>query len=111
MKISLGCDHGGFAMKEHIKTWLEGMSRQERMDFVDTLYSILSVGGAKNVDAVLQPKNIRSMLKAIQDDEGKRRLLTSEIGEFLRIVSETSRRSRERRLPSSIHGKLLSGRK
>ena len=23
MKISLGCDHGGFAMKEHIKTWLE----------------------------------------------------------------------------------------
>ena len=94
-----------------IKTWLEGMSRQERMDFVDTLYSILSVGGAKNLDAVLQPKNIRSMLKAIQDDEGKRRLLTSEIGEFLRIVSETSRRSRERRLPSSIHGKLLNGRK
>ena len=51
------------------------------------------------------------MLKAIQDDEGKRRLLTSEIGEFLRIVSETSRRSRELRLPSSIHGKLLNGRK
>lgn len=23
MKISLGCDHGGFAMKEHIKSWLE----------------------------------------------------------------------------------------
>lgn len=106
-----GVDAHSRQMNVAIKTWLEGMSRQERMDFVDTLYSILSVGGAKNVDAVLQPKNIRSMLKAIQDDEGKRRLLTSEIGEFLRIVSETSRRSRERRLPSSIHGKLLSGRK
>ena len=106
-----GVDAHSRQMKVAIKTWLEGMSRQERMDFVDTLYSILSVGGAKNVDAVLQPKNIRSMLKAIQDDEGKRRLLTSEIGEFLRIVSETSRRSRERRLPSSIHGKLLNGRK
>ena len=106
-----GVDAHSRQMNVAIKTWLEGMSRQERMDFVDTLYSILSVGGAKNVDAVLQPKNIRSMLKAIQDDEGKRRLLTSEIGEFLRIVSETSRRSRERRLPSSIHGKLLNGRK
>ncbi|MCI6255076.1 MAG: ribose 5-phosphate isomerase B [Clostridiales bacterium] len=28
MKISLGCDHGGFAMKEHIKTWLEGHGYQ-----------------------------------------------------------------------------------
>ena len=109
--LAPGVDAHSRQMNVAIKTWLEGMSRQERMDFVDTLYSILSVGGAKNVDAVLQPKNIRSMLKAIQDDEGKRRLLTSEIGEFLRIVSETSRRSRERRLPSSIHGKLLNGRK
>jgi ribose 5-phosphate isomerase B len=24
MKISMGCDHGGFALKEHIKTYLEG---------------------------------------------------------------------------------------
>ena len=23
MKVSLGCDHGGFAMKEHVKGWLE----------------------------------------------------------------------------------------
>ena len=24
MKISMGCDHGGYALKEHIKTYLEG---------------------------------------------------------------------------------------
>ena len=24
MNISLGCDHGGYALKEHIKTYLEG---------------------------------------------------------------------------------------
>ena len=24
MMISLGCDHGGFALKEHVKTYLEG---------------------------------------------------------------------------------------
>ena len=24
MKIALGCDHGGFALKEHVKTYLEG---------------------------------------------------------------------------------------
>lgn len=23
MKISMGCDHGGFALKEHLKAWLE----------------------------------------------------------------------------------------
>ena len=25
MTISLGCDHGGYALKEHIKTYLEGL--------------------------------------------------------------------------------------
>ena len=28
MTISLGCDHGGFALKEHIKTYLEGKGHQ-----------------------------------------------------------------------------------
>ncbi len=28
MKIALGSDHGGFALKEHIKAWLEGQGHQ-----------------------------------------------------------------------------------
>ena len=28
MKIALGCDHGGYALKEQIKTWLEEMGHE-----------------------------------------------------------------------------------
>lgn len=28
MKISMGCDHGGYPMKEHIKAYLEGKGHQ-----------------------------------------------------------------------------------
>ena len=28
MKISLGCDHGGYALKEHIKAYLESKGHE-----------------------------------------------------------------------------------
>ena len=28
MKISLGCDHGAFALKEHLKDWLTGLGHE-----------------------------------------------------------------------------------
>lgn len=77
-------------MDRSIKTWLSGMERSERVALVDALYAALSAGGAKKVGELSQPRNIRLFLKAVQTDESKRKILTGELAEFLRILGETA---------------------
>lgn len=88
-------------MNQSIKTWLSGMEKNERIAFVDALYAVLSAGGAKKVGELSQPRNIRLFLKAMQADESKRKILTGELMEFLRILGDTAHAYREKQLKAA----------
>ena len=66
-----------------IKNWLSGMSNEDRSAFVDTVYELLSTGGAKKTYHLLRPQNIRSVIKTLNADENVRRLLATELAELI----------------------------
>lgn len=72
-----------------IKHWLAGMSAQERNEFVDTVYELLSQGGAKKTYHLLRPQNIRTYLKALNSDENIRRILASELANLIQSAKDT----------------------
>lgn len=66
-----------------IKNWLSGMTNEERSEFVDTVYDLLSTGGAQKTYHLLRPQNIRTVLKTLNSDENARRLLATELAELI----------------------------
>lgn len=62
-----------------IKKWLAGMSLPERNEFVDTVYELLSKGGASKPQHLIRPQNIRTYLKALNSDENMRRIIAGEL--------------------------------
>ncbi len=76
-------------MGSTIKHWLQDMSREERGNFVDGVYRLLSSGGVSTVDQLVEPKNILSFFKTIQADDGLRRMLSGELVDFLRAAKRT----------------------
>lgn len=76
-------------MGSAIKNWLRDMSREERSNFVDAVYRLLSGSGASTVDQLVEPKNVLSFFKTIQTDDQLRRLLSVELVEFLRAAGKT----------------------
>lgn len=62
-----------------IKNWLAGMTNGERSDFVDTVYDLLSTGGAQKTYHLLRPQSIRTVLKTLTSDENARRLIATEL--------------------------------
>lgn len=66
-----------------IKNWLASMTNQERNQFVDAVYSLVSAGGADRPGEILQPRRMKAYLKVISADEQLRRLLSTE---FLGLV-------------------------
>lgn len=61
------------------KTWLSGMDEGERSAFVDTLFDLLSMGGAKETFDLLRPQNIRTYLQTLGSNEELRQRLGSEL--------------------------------
>lgn len=57
MKIAIGCDHGGFLLKETIKKFL-----------IDNNYEVLDLG-TNSLDSVDYPKYGRAVAKSIVDKE------------------------------------------
>ena len=62
-----------------IKNWLAGMTSEQRSEFVDTVYELLSTGGAKTTFHLLRPQNIRSVIRTLNNDDNVRRLLATEL--------------------------------
>ena len=57
MKVSLGCDHGGFALKEAVKKHLE----EKGIEYIDC--------GTYSTDSVDYPDYARAACKKITDGE------------------------------------------
>lgn len=73
--IALGCDHGGYALKEKIKEYL----KEQRMEFKDF--------GCYSRDSVDYPEFAKDVAKAVQSGEYKRGILICSTGIGISIAA------------------------
>ena len=76
-------------LDQTIKTWLADMTMEERNEIVDTVYDLLTIGGADNVFDLLQPKNIRASLKTLTTQGNIRRILSEEFMSLMEAARKT----------------------
>ena len=74
-----------------LKEWLAEMSIQERDDLVDTVFDLLGTGGTEDARELLKPQNMKTVLKALNDDENARKLLSGEMRRFAKTVLRSQR--------------------
>ncbi len=81
---------GSRVLDHSLKSWIEGLSVKERGEIVDTVYDLLQTSDADRVQELLQLRNIRSILRAVrQEDEQSLRLVTDSIGRLAKTVVRT----------------------
>jgi len=80
-----------------IKTWFAEMTSQERGQLVDVMYALLGSGGADNVYELLHPKNIRTYIKTLTNDEHLRRVLSAEFTGLIEAARKTKAKFDENR--------------
>lgn len=75
-----------------VKNWLAGMTMEERSSFVDTLYELLTAGGATLTAELINPKNVRTYIKALNEDENKRRIIAEELASLVQSIKNIQRK-------------------
>ena len=80
-----------------IKTWFSEMTSQERGQLVDVMYALLGSGGAENVSDLLHPRNIRTYIKTLTNDEHLRRVLSTEFSGLIEAARKTKAKFDEKR--------------
>lgn len=76
-------------MDRAIKTWLEGMDKEERSRFADAVFDTLEASGASRTWDLLKLKNIKGVIKEFSEDEEKRNIITGELEDFVQILKES----------------------
>ena len=71
------------------KSWLAGMSVQERSAFFDAVFDLLMMEHANRPRDVMRPQNIRALLKGLQMDEPRRKLIASVLLELVEAAKQT----------------------
>lgn len=74
-----------------LKSWLSGMTREERGDFFDTVFALLASGDASRTTEIMRPQNLLAYFKTLHGDEEMRRVIGSELANLL----QAARRSRD----------------
>lgn len=72
-----------------IKTWFEEMTNQEREQLVDVMFALLGSGGADNIYELLHPRNLKTYIKTLSNDEHLRRILSSEFTGLIEAARKT----------------------
>ena len=72
-----------------IKTWLAGLTIEERNEIVDTVFDLLSVGDVDNVLDIIHPKNIRNYLRTLHANGNIRRILSEEMVGLIEAAKKT----------------------
>lgn len=72
-----------------IKTWFAEMSNQERGQLVDVMFSLLGTGGVDNALDIFHPKNIKTYVKTLSNDENLRRILSTEFQSLIEAARKT----------------------
>lgn len=76
-------------LNQTIKTWLAGMSTEERNEIVDTVFELLSIGDVDNVLDIVNPKNIRNYLRTLSTNGKIRRILSDELLSLMEAAKQT----------------------
>lgn len=78
-------------MDRAITDWIKSMSREEREKFIDSVYALLSSGGASTVIDLIHPKNVWTLFRTLNTDEPMRKLLSEELSQFVRLVVKAAK--------------------
>lgn len=69
-----------------IKSWMASMTNEERDVFVDSLFELLTAGGAELAFDLIRPKNIISYLKTLKSDEEMRKTIAKELAKLITVI-------------------------
>lgn len=72
-----------------LKSWLAGMTHEERNAFVDTVYELLTAGGASVAIDLIRPRNVRGYLRTLGKDENTRRIIAGELAGLIQSARKT----------------------
>lgn len=75
-----------------IKTWLAGRSLEERNEFVDAVYELLTMGQVDDLRHVILPRNVLRYLRQLGTDEQMRSVIAREFTELFRTALDLRRR-------------------
>jgi hypothetical protein len=82
-----------------IKTWLAQTSIQERSEFVDAVFELLSLGEVDDLRSVILPKNVLRYLRQLRTDEKMRTVIAKVFADLFRTALELRRRKDTPELP------------
>ena len=82
-----------------IKTWLAQTSIQERSEFVDAVFELLSLGEVDDLRSVILPKNVLRYLRQLSTDEKMRSVIAKVFADLFRTALELRRRKDTPELP------------
>lgn len=71
------------------KTWLAGMTNQERNEFFDAVFDLLMMENANRPRDIIRPQNIRALFKTMHMDETKRRMIASVLIDLVESARST----------------------
>ena len=66
-------------MDRTFKSWLAGMTNEERSALVDAVFDLLMMEDNKEMRDVLRPQNLRAYFKMLHLDGNRRRIIASEL--------------------------------
>ena len=72
-----------------IRTWLAGMTIEQRNEVVDAVFELLSIGDVDNVIDIIQPKNIGNYLRTLHANAKIRRILSDELTSLMEAARKT----------------------
>lgn len=65
------------------KTWLSGLTLEERSEFFDAVFDLLMAEGAVHPRDILRPQNVLSFIRNMHMDEGRRKVIGSVLLELV----------------------------
>ena len=71
-------------LNQTLKTWLAGMSIEDRNEFFDTVFELLMSHDTGHPLDIFRPQNIRSYIQNLKNDRGARKVIASELASLVR---------------------------
>lgn len=85
-------DEDAWHLNLAIKSWLGDKTLQERNEFVDAMYELLSQGSVEKTSQLILPRNVLAYLKTLNEDEQMRSMIRGEISSLLQSVLRIRRK-------------------
>lgn len=73
-------------LERTIKSWMASMTNKERDVFVDSLFELLTAGGAEQAFDLIRPKNIITYLKTLKSDDEIRKTIAKELAKLIMAI-------------------------